>query len=111
MSSVRLYAHQVEYLKQSVNGASVIAAAVKRYRRGDFATYLQAKSKKPTNMLQTYSIAKKPPIPAALLREVLELHLTVEDEYLKRQVERDRRIVSELEKTVFSRPYIIEDEI
>ncbi len=110
MSSVRLYAHQVEYLKKSVNGASVIAAAIKRYRRGDFETYLKEKPKDTQNVLQVYSISKKPNIEPELLRRILDLHLTVEDEFLKRQIERNKRIVAEIEKSVFAKPYIIEQQ-
>lgn len=110
MSSVRLYAHQVEYLKKSVNGASVIAAAIKRYRRGDFETYLKENPQNTQNVLQVYSISKKPPIDPELLRRILDLHLTVEDEVLKKQIEHDKRIVAEMEKAVFASPYIIEQQ-
>lgn len=80
MSSVRLRKDQIERLKKSGQGAETIRWAVDRWKRGDFVTGKSDKKKTRNDLLQVYSIWRKPSgISDARLREILDLHFAIPD--------------------------------
>lgn len=80
MSSVRLRKDQIERLKKSGQGAETIRWAVSRYQRGDFETGKSWKKKTRNDLLQVYSLWRKPSgISDAKLREILDAHFSTPD--------------------------------
>ena len=92
--NVRLYPNQVERLKKSGNGASIIRYAFDRFKRGDFGDIVvQNKAnerKEQTVPLESFSIRQRFPINDALLREILRLHWQMPD------TQREARINAEI---------------
>lgn len=73
MSSVRLYKRQIERFSHG-NGAKVIACALRRYRDGELVIGSGSHDKDPGNILQLFPVWKKPDVPDALLRQILDAH-------------------------------------
>lgn len=114
MSSVRLRKDQIERLRASGQGAEMIRWAVSRWKRGDFVTGNSVKKKYCNNLLQVYSLWRKPSgISDSLLREILDLHFAIPDLIRQKKLDAEiafqDRIIEEQFKLIPKGPIILEN--
>lgn len=106
MSSVRLYKRQIERFSHG-NGAKVIACALRRYRDGELVIGSGSHDKDPGDILQLFPVWKKPDVPDALLRQILDAHFDTPRLELDREIQRLDRVIGEMFRQLPE--YIVEE--
>lgn len=105
MSSVRLYARQIARFSPG-NGAQVIACAIRRYQAGETVIHPGRHANDPGNVLQLFSIRRKPPFTDSLLRDILDAHFDTPRPELDREIRKMDQIIAEMFRQL--PPYTIE---